>query len=356
MTDASQGVATTARPLNPLALPNDRNRYAILADAVGTPPYFDRRVGSWIVLDPALVGDLLVDQRLQLPDVEGAITAVETRYGLKLDGMRALARDIPLLIEGGHHQEIRGAMARFLSSRRRPARESGTELAATVAQRLGAGGRMEVFSTILRPAVRDYFANMLGVEVDFAPLSITRIFDRHLSMSQLQAIETGLAELRAALAPVSTPEYPETVMMGLVLLGRDSLLGSISESAIQLFADHLNRRLDDPEIGAPRLNGAVAIAERVAVDSVPTAGVTFAKGERVRLFYQGYNLLDSDTARMGAFGAGAHSCLGRPLSLDFWNALARAIKQVPRTVRDLTFENDRSPVFYMPKSITVELE
>jgi hypothetical protein len=177
-----------------------------------------------------------------------------------------------------------------------------------------------------------------------------------MTMGQLQAIEDGLGPLRIALQPISSDEYPVTVMMAMVLLGRDSLLGSISDSAIALFEAHMNRRLDDPAIPAPRLNGAVAIAERLADEPISFAGVEIAKGERVRLFYQGYNLLDGDTARMGAFGAGAHSCLGRPHSLDFWNALSAGLKSVPRTVRGLHYENDRSPIFYMPKTIQLELE
>jgi cytochrome P450 len=351
-----EGHGAPVRAVNPLSLPNDRDRYAIIAGAAGKPPYFDRRVGCWIVLDPAHVTELIADRRLVLPDVDAAITAVEERYNLKLDAMRAFARDIPLLIDGAHHQKVRGAMARFLSSRRRPAQESGAGIVAAIVERLSAGGRIDVFQALFRPAITEFFTNMTGVRVDFEPLSLTRIFDRHLTMRQLQAIEDGLGPLRAALEPVSTEEYPVSVMMGLVLLGRDSLLGSISDTAIALFEAHMNRRLDDPAIPAPRLNGAVAIAERTATEAISFAGAEIARGERVRLFYQGYNLLDGDTARMGAFGAGAHSCLGRPHSLDFWNALAAGLKSVPRTVRGLHYENDRSPIFYMPKTIQIELE
>lgn len=348
--------ATTPLIVNPLSLPNDRDRYAILAAAVGKPPYFDRRVGSWIVLDPAHVSELVVDRRLVLPDVDAAITAVEERYGLKLDATRALARDIPLLIDGAHHQKVRGAMARFLSSRRRPAQETNPAVVASIVDRLSQGGRIEVFQELLRPAVGDFFTNMLGVRLDFAPLSITRIFDRHLTMRQLQGIEDGLLALQDTVAPIVTEEYPPTIMMGLALLGRDSLLGSISDSVIALLQAHMHRRLDDPAIAAPKLNGAVAIAERVADEPVRLAGIEIAKGERVRMFYQGYNLLDGETARMGAFGAGAHSCLGRPHSLDFWTALAAGLKTVPRTVRVLEFQNERNPIFYMPKFIKLELE
>jgi cytochrome P450 len=351
-----EGHGASDRVINPLSLPNDRDRYAIIAGALGKPPYFDRRVGSWIVLDPAHVSELIADRRLLLPDVDAAITAVEERYGIRLDQMRAFARDIPLLIDGRHHQKIRGAMARFLSSRRRPAQESNAGIVRAIVDGLSAGGRVEVFQALFRPAITEFFTGMMGVRVEFEPLTLTRVFDRHLTLRQLQEIEDGLGPLRATLEPISNAEYPVTVMMALVVLGRDSLLGSISDSAIALFEAHLNRRLDDPAVPAPRLNGAVAIAERVADEPVSIAGIEIGKGERVRMFYQGYNLLDGDTARMGAFGAGAHSCLGRPHSLDFWNALAAGLKSVPRTVRGLRYENDRSPIFYMPKTIELELE
>ena len=145
------------------------------------------------------------------------------------------------------------------------------------------------------------------------------------------------------------------MLASLVILGRDSLLSSLSESFLNLATGRRGRRLNDPQDGPPRLFSGVAIAERIAAAPIDFNGVRFAEGDRIRMYFQGFNAAGSETERLGFFGSGAHSCIGRSLATEAWSLIATEITKSPRTIAAVESEYDRGVVFAMPKYINIDL-
>jgi hypothetical protein len=309
----------------------------------------------WIVLDPDAVTRLLQDDRLVMPDVDAALAALEGRYGIKLPHLRWVAMEIPLLSNDEHHRQVREPMAKFLSKAKKRAQSWRGSVSDLIASTLAQPGRLEVFRQLLLPIINVIFENVTRVAAPLEPLFLTKIFDHYASLKQLVDLEANVAALRAKLAASGIPAESEGTLTSLVILGRDSLLSSISESFLNLAISCQGRRLDDPPETPLRLFSGVAVAERIARRPFSLGRVSFGEGERVRLYFQGFNFLDGETDRLGFFGSGPHSCLGRSLALEVWSLMVAEIAKVSRVIEAVGFEYDRSLIFTMPKYINVDL-
>jgi hypothetical protein len=340
--------------LNPLSLPTNPDRAVVFSRARGTAPFFDPRLKLWIVLDPDAVTHLLQDGRLVMPDVDAALAALEGRHSIKLPNLRWATSQLPLLSNGRHHRRIRQPMAKFLSAEQRAPSWRGS-VADLIASALAKPRQLEAFRELLLPVTNAVFESVTRVAIAFEPLTLSKIFDHYASLKHLVELEERVTAVRAALAGGGIPAESEGMLASLVMLGRDSLLSSISESFLNLATKCVARRLDDPPENPPALFSGVAIAERIARTPFTFHGVSFREGERLRLYFQGFQLLDGETARLGFFGSGPHSCLGRSLALKVWSLMVAEIAKASRLVEAVEFEYDRGVIFSMPKYIRVDL-
>ena len=220
---------------------------------------------------------------------------------------------------------------------------------------MAATGKVDIFRQLLLPIVNTVFATVKHVDVSFEPLTLTRIFDHYAGYRQLVGLEDHIAALRDRLLARGLNADAVGTHAAVVVLGRDSLLSSLSDSFIDMAICRSGQRLDDPSAPPPGLFGGVAIAERLVQTPFTFGAVRFGEGDRLRLYFQGYNYLDNETERLGMFGSGSHSCLGRALALEVWSVLAAELVKVPRTIASVDYAYDRSVVFTMPKFIRVEL-
>jgi cytochrome P450 len=353
--DMLAGRDGTTGGFNPLSLPTSPGRAAAFAEARGTAPFHDRRLGAWIVLDPPSVTRLLQDDRLVVPDVSVALSALEERYAIHLPHLHWASSALPLLANGAHLQEVRRPLAKHLSGEKKGPRVWRERVAGLIAAALAEPRRFDAFRQLLLPIVNAIFDDITGITVGYEPLSLTKIFDRFASFRQIVDLEGKVAALRQKLWERDISGGAEGMLASLVMLGSDSLLSSLSESFLVLATSCRGLRLDElQEIPAPLISG-VAIAERMVAAPIDFGDVRFEAGDRVRMYFQGFNALESETERIGFFGTGAHACLGRSLAMDVWSLIAAEMARSPRTVAAVQSEYDRGVVFAMPKYITIEL-
>jgi cytochrome P450 len=337
-----------------LSLPTNPLRADVFARGRGAAPEFDERLGVWIVLDPETITDLLQDTRLLMPDIGAALTALEQRYDLNLPNVRWAGSVLPLLVNGEQHRKVRAPLAKLLSSEKRREGAWRGQVSALFGEALSRTGRFDAFNELLLPVINAIFRDITGVAVDFPPLTLTKIFDRYASYRHLVGLEDHIKLLRAILASAGTPAEAEATVASLVVLGRDSLLSSLAESFVHYMDEHRGLRLDAQ--GPPaRLYSGVAIGERIAREDMDVAGVRFAAGDRIRMYFQSFHAMENETDRYAFFGAGVHSCLGRALALDVWTLMVAELAKPPRTVVSVESEYDRGVVFTMPKFINLEL-
>lgn len=340
--------------LNYLSLPVSPNRAEVFAEARGRGPVFVKRIGAWVVLDPPVVARLLQDERLDVPDAVTALGAVEARYGVCFPNLRWAASILPLLVDGKRHRTVRPPLAKHISNEMRRAGSWRDKVPEMVEAALARPGTLEAMGGLLLPCIDVIFEDLVGVAVDFAPLSLTKIFDRYASYRQLVELERNFSALRAKLASIGTPSETEGTLASFIILGRDSMLSSLGESVMQLMTANIGKRLNRPREGSPRLFSGVAIAERTVMEPFTFDDVAFAKGDRIRMYFGGYNKAESETERLAFFGVGAHSCLGRSLGMEAWSLVSSAIVRSPLTVAAVKAQYDRSVVFAMPSYVNIE--
>jgi hypothetical protein len=341
--------------LNYLTLPISPGRPAVFAEARGQGPVFEKRIGAWVLLDPSAVTRLLHDDRLAVLDAVSALRGLEARYGVEFPNLCWAASVLPLLIEGPPHRQARPPLAKHVSTGMRHKTAWRARLPEVVSAALACPGKLEAMRGMLIPCIEAIFEDLVGVKVDFEPLSLTPIFDRFTGYRRFAKMEQDYITLRANLKAIGATPETEGTLASFVILGHDSLLASLGESVIQLMTSSLGKPLNGPRAVPPRLHSGVAIAERVVLEPFSFEGADFAKGDKIRMYFGGYNTVESETERLAFFGAGAHSCLGRSLAVEVWSLVSAAIVQSPLTVAAAEFEYDRGVVFTMPKHINLEL-
>jgi hypothetical protein len=338
-----------------LSLSTSADRAAVFAEARGSAPFYDERLKLWIVLDPEQVSELLLDERLVVPEVAAALRTVENHYGISLPNLRWIAAELPLVLNGEAHKRARSRMAKLISTDKRTGGPWREAVVATVRSALATAGTVEAVRALLFPAVNAVFTSLSHIDAAFEPLILTRVFDHYASYRQLMAAEAGVATLRARAVAAGIPDDVIGVHAATMLIGRDSLLASFSEGLIDFALACRGRRLDDPAMRAPRLLGGVTVGERLVERAFSYNGAEFEPGQRLRLYFQGYGYYESETQRLAMFGTGAHSCLGRALALDVWSVFAAELCKIPLVLRSIEHEYARNSMFTMPKYINLEL-
>ena len=339
-----------------LSLHTDDQRQQKFKDAPDI--FFNQKLNQWIVFKPELVIELLRDNRLLVPQIITSIEGLEARYRRKFPNLLFVARWTPLLMEGPVHRDIRRGLADMMTEGRARTTAALPDLMQRYVQPLGEKDHAEWMDACLVPLVKDLFCHMCNcpVSVPFPKLVLSRIFDRFVSLAALDAIEEQVALLRQEIRKRSgtADEDLEGAKVALFILGRDSLLGTLATSLLFILRQNLDRPFADIEFPDYVPETGVAIAERVAEQDLTVASVTIAAGQRVRLFFQPMSDASSTVGKQNLFGTGAHSCLGRPISLDVWRALCKTIRSFPQRLSSIACDYETNNIFVVPRHLRTE--
>lgn len=320
------------------------------------PIAYDEAIRCHVVMNPRQVVALLRHSDLVCQDIAGSVSAVMQRYGVDLTNFAYAARVMPLLMDGPHHESMRRRMAAFLAARRKAV---AARLPALVEQHflpLREAAEIDMANASLLPFVRDLFGEMIGAtaSIPFRRIAITRIFDRYIGLGTIKMIERELAELRASVTgacAAAVARGDEDMIVALLVLGRDSLLATLSSSLYAVLAVHCGERLDAIDYPEFPPETGVAIAERLARGSFEYEGTQFVAGDRVRLYLQSLNYDASPSIQKLIFGAGPHSCLGRHMSLDVWPAITGWLKLSARAISGIECSYSDNQIFVMPERL-----
>jgi len=321
----------------------------------GEDIFFNQELKCWIVYKSELVIDLLRDdKRLVVPDTVANIRVLETRYKRQFPNLIFAVSCIPLLLEGQVHRDIRRGLADLISRGRPRITAAMPDMMARHIAPLDREANPEWLSTALSPLVSELFAHMCGCPgpLAFPKLVITRLFDSFVSLAALGEAERQLDQLRRSLAETA-PDVDQAQAVALLVLGRDSLLGTLATSLHAVLQQNLGRRFADIEFPEFPPETGVAIAERVAAAEIPVGAHKIAAGDRVRLYFQPISD-NGGVNKQALFGAGVHSCLGRPISLDVWRAMIETFGRFSSRVASVACGFEPSNIFVMPRHLRTE--
>jgi hypothetical protein len=317
--------------------------------------FFSPDLKQWIVFKPELVVELLRDERLIVPNMVEAVQMLENRYKRKFPNLTFAVSRIPLLLNGEVHRDVRCGQADMVTQGRASVTAALPELMRHYVEPMDRQANPDWITSTFIPLVGDVFCIMCNCprSLPFPKLVISRLFDRFVSLAALDAAEQQIALLRLELAKTA-PNADPALVVPLFIIGRDTLVGTLATSFYSILRQNLNRRFADIEFPDFPPETGVPIAERIAADNITIGPHAIAAGDRIRMYFQPISSADGAVARQNLFGTGAHSCLGRAISLDVWRALTNALNRFSSSIASISCEFEPSNIFVTPRYLKTE--
>jgi hypothetical protein len=337
---------------------SDRHRQYL---AGANRPIFDTVTNAWIITEPGCCERLLASPDTRPATYSDDYAVLQKRLGIDFSNVLLAFLHIPMCLHDDEHRKARRRVAEHLAARRSDL-SAGIENALRVHLKpLQEEGELEVVHQVLEPLILSVTEKITDIPAAVAAdcRSVSTIFDKSIGPRKRQRIDAELARMRAAIVFKLGPRLSDDAVglrLALIILGRDTLLGTLGESLYSVIAANHGRRLNEisyppvpPETGVPYI-------ERIAVKTFCDQETLFKVGDRLRICLQAF--VYSKAPRDGAkiFGVGSHLCLGKALSLDLWKGITCALSKIP-LYADIVCHDLRKDdyVFLCPSRLDVRL-
>jgi hypothetical protein len=341
-------------------LHRDPGRHQYFSRTESRDPFFDTVANAWIITDPAQCRELVGSSKLHPATYAGNYKILEERLGLDFSSLNFAFTHIPLCLHGDPHARARRRMSEFLASRKAALNARIPDAVATRFNAFRREGRVEVMKEVVLPLVLDIISTVIDIDisgVDCANASL--VFDKSISVSRRRKAATEITTLRDLISRhlgVNASDDDVGMRLALLILGKDTLIGTLGESLHRLLEANPGRRLVDIEYPDFPPETGVPFVERVVVTPFMLAAKNFALGESVRIFLQTFAYEGEPKSRANFFGAGPHACLGRPVSLEIWNAITALLSGIPLYATVLSYSARTTDyIFACPEYLQVDL-
>jgi len=279
------------------------------------------------------------------------------RLGIDLSATVFALDHIPLCLDRARHPPMRRAIAGLIAAGTPALRAALPDLVARHFAPFLRLGRIEAMAGAVQPCVAAMLSGLAGFELGLGPDTlVSRIFSQALGPARRRRMEDELQGLQARIA-AAHPGADATergARLALAILGHDALTATVGASLAALLPAEaplplarLHWQATPPRTGVPYI-------DRMALQDVRVGERAHDRGETIRARLDRYEGAPAE-ARNAFFGAGAHLCLGRPLSLELWAELGRQMRAAPTAARLVAAPMRRDDVFHMPERLEVEV-
>jgi hypothetical protein len=310
------------------------DRHSHFAVGATQPPKFDPITKSWIVMEPGTCERLLASPYVRLPHYSQNDAALHNRFGIDYSNLLFAYSHIPLCLQDAAHRDARRRMAEYLSGRKALVEAHIVTTVKSHLRILGQEGEVELMREVLNPFV----FSVIGSLIDLDPAGpaechlATKIFDTSLGPRKRQRMNEELGRLREMICAKLGPDASEEAIglrIAFVILGRDSLIGTLGASLHNVLAANSGKRLDQMRYpGVPPETG-VPFTERIVVEPFVDHQTEFQAGDRLRIYLQSFAHSGSARETQRIFGIGSHACLGKSVSLNMWRAITSYLAGIP---------------------------
>lgn len=280
-----------------------------------------------------------------------------TRLGVDLSAVVRMMDYVPLALRGDAHRAARQQAARAMALGQGAALALLPALARRLADVLQTPGRHEVMEQVVAPMTEALVGALVGVVLDSPPdAMLSRIFSEAIGVAKRRRMN---AEMVALLARVARA-YPQedaamhAARVSLAILGRDAMIGTIGLSLHDWLVGVTGVMGDHPLPDHPTRTGVPQIS-RQALRATQAGGCPVAPGAVVHCDMVSLEAGDAaDHARF--FGAGAHACLGRRLTLALFAEMAKATAGVTTRLDQMEMTMRRDDIFAIPETLWVTVQ
>ena len=283
---------------------------------------------------------------------EARISGLADRLGFDASEVLRAVRAVPLCQRGKAHTETRKRLAALIGQ----ATERVSAFAETDVVALSKGllspGPHDVMQELVLPVVDGTIAQIIGVAPESKPdAMISRLFSQSIGVAKRKRMNAEFAGLRTRLSD-AFPELDDRAIddrIALSVLGTDALRGTIGCSLHALFAQDGDGEATQmpPKTGVPYV-------EREAVAEVTVSGQSYPAQTHFRACLDALEQ-GSDKDKMRFWGYGAHTCLGRQMSVQVWQAIAASFKGALHRIAVTDYALRRDDVFAIPEMFMIEV-
>lgn len=318
-----------------------------------SPPEFDYQADDkmWRATTGAAARDVLSCPALNVTDLPGYYQLLADEIGRDFPLIRYYSGYLLLTNDGPRHAELRKLAAAQFNKSGLAQRQARAALIAAATQRFATQGEFDVMAEIVRPIARSLTEALAGLSADFVA---SDILSPRRSLRKNHALEARLAVMQdkvAALFPDES-EDAQAIRVTLALLGTEPLTAGLGAALLALLQENTGQRLCDIAWPDAMLEPAVKHAVRFAPASLP------AETCPMRGFHVELRML-SDPALGGKsgeiFGIGAHSCMGRGMSIIVWRELVACLSSLKTRITLIGFEPATHWLFNAPNRIDVRI-
>jgi hypothetical protein len=312
-----------------LQLHHSSNRWERYKDA--GPLKWDTDLDCWCVFSPKMIADISKRIEFHVVNYPHAAQTIMDRIGIDLSLTRSVFDEIPLANEGDTRATLPRKMAHVIADYEDLAVNSlQLKLDELTPKIFTPNKTFDLVDDFFAPLFDSLVTKLTGTTIsrEFAPESISQIFDRMLSLNRRMSIERQLRALVEYLDDKHNDLNVEPrVAVALMVLGKDALIGSLSCSLHAVL--NVNSGVEFCKIEWPQLIPftGVPYIERIAMDSQTFGAHHIRKGDRVRLYFDACSKLVGSPEEILYFGTGKHTCLGRKMSQRVWKALVDNLRK-----------------------------
>ncbi|WP_333715056.1 hypothetical protein [Yoonia sp.] len=273
--------------------------------------------------------------------------------GIDVSEIVSAFRAVPLSLRGEDHAAARQRLARIVAE---AAPQTGAFIEAELPALIDAllqPGRHDVLAEFIIPLSEGFMKANIGAAPAIAPDSmIPRALSATIGIAKRKRLNTEMGALRQHLARALPHLGADEIAdrMVLAILGTDALRGTLGQSLHAYFEGAPNSA--DPT--APPRTGVPRIPREVIRDHV-IDGKLCPAGHQVKAELKSFNDSDKTHERIRFFGFGAHTCIGRQMSLKLWRRLVEVLDAHAPDVRILAYSLRRDDVFDIPEEFQIEV-
>ncbi len=298
---------------------NRRQVFAQLSPAVWREEGILR---TWVVADPGLVARIMRHPSTVISDLAEAVKTVKAKYAIELPNIDFACGVLPVLVSDEVHPDVRRGLATFLAAR---LAEIDAELPGLVESSLaplGRRGRVDIVASVVRPLIRRLFSIFLQCELpeELLSLHVIEILSFKAMVGHLKNLDARIGKALSVLRATSADESDIGWKFICLVFGLDSVTMMLTEGIVTALAQFEAGETDAIRLPPFPIETGVPVSHRRARSDFEIDGYKFAAGDWIRLQMQSLGYSPAQDDRKFIFGTGAHSCLGKQVSLRIWEA------------------------------------
>jgi cytochrome P450 len=311
----------------------------------------------WVVADPALILQILRSPLTAISDLNDVLSAVKAKHGVHFPNVDFACGVLPVLVRDDVHPAIRKHFATFLAGRLAELDARLPFLVKSYLSPLSQKGRLDIVAEVINPLMQKIFSILLKSEMpaEFLTIHVTEILFFKAMVSHLRALDERIGRTLSYLRATTADEDEVGWKFICLVFGLDSAALMLTESLVTALRESGDGQQMAAKLPDFPMETGVPVSHRRAKIDFSIEGHAFAKGDLIRLQMQSLSYSELAENRKFIFGAGAHSCLGKQISLRIWEAFRREFDGLDVSGRVVDYKMFPSHYIIFHKSVQVEV-